>query len=183
MAQPLWENANFANFLKRCFYSPQRLVFYLHRPQTPFLALFRQKWKREKMTNFFPLEKRRFCDFLKSVFLQIRKASSQSKTSPNIFTCPFFAKNEKKKKFQIFDQNHGLTLLEKCKFCDFFKSTFLQARTASLLSKTSPNTFSRLILPKKKKKKKFQIFDQNHGLPPLGKCKFCDFLKPMFLQC
>ena len=34
---------------------------------------------------------------------------------------------------------------------------------------------------KNEKKKKFQIFDQNHGLAPLGKSKFCDFLKPMFL--
>ena len=151
MAQPLWENPNFATFLNRCFYSPQRLVFYLLRLQTPFLALFCQKRKEEKMTNFFPLEKCKFCDFLKSVFLQTRKASFQFKTSPNTFTCPFFAKNEKKKKFQIFDQNHGLTLLEKCKFCDSFKSLFLQARTASFLSKTSPNTFSRPISPKKKK--------------------------------
>ena len=67
MAQPLYENANFVTFLNECFYSPQRLVFYLHRAQTPFLALFRQKRKEDKMTNFFPLEKCKFCDFLKSM--------------------------------------------------------------------------------------------------------------------
>ena len=52
MAYPLWENANFATFLNRCFYSVDRLVFYLQRPQRPFPALFRQKRKEEKMTNF-----------------------------------------------------------------------------------------------------------------------------------
>ena len=54
MAYPLWENTNFATFLNRCFYSVDRLLFYLQRPQRPFLALFRQKRKEEKMTNFSP---------------------------------------------------------------------------------------------------------------------------------
>ena len=54
MAYPLWENANFVTFLNRCFYSLERLVFYLLRPQTPFLVLFRQNRNEEKMTNFSP---------------------------------------------------------------------------------------------------------------------------------
>ena len=28
--------------------------------------------------------------------------------------------------------------------------------------------------------RKLQLFDQNHGLSPLEKCQFCEFLKPMF---
>ena len=34
---------------------------------------------------------------------------------------------------------------------------------------------------KNEKKEKFPIFDQNLGQGPLGKCKFFDFLEPMFL--
>ena len=57
------------------------------------------------------------------------------------------------KKFQIFDQTHGRTSLEKCKFCDFFKSAFLWSRKASFLSRTLPNTFLRPNEADKLKKK------------------------------
>ena len=49
------------------------------------------------------------------------------------------------KKFQIFDQNHGLTPLQKCQFCGFLKPMFLLFRKACLLYKTSKIVFSRFI--------------------------------------
>ena len=33
----------------------------------------------------------------------------------------------------------------------------------------------------KRKKKQFEIFDQNHGLTPSEACKVCDFIKSIFL--
>ena len=54
------------------------------------------------------------------------------------------------KKFEIFDQNHGLTTLKKCKFCDFFKSMFLCLKKASFLYRTSANTFASRNVPKRK---------------------------------
>ena len=72
------------------------------------------------------------------------------------------------KKFQTFHQNHGTTPFEKCKFCDFFKSKFLWSKKASLLHRTSPNTFSWRNVPKRKENK-FQILDENHGLTTFKK--------------
>ena len=85
------------------------------------------------------------------------------------------------KKLQLFDQNHKLSSLQKCQFFLLFKSMFRLSGKACFLTRTSPNTFSGCILHKRKRSKKFPIFDQNHGLTPLQKCQFCRFLKPMFL--
>ena len=84
------------------------------------------------------------------------------------------------KKLQLFDQNHGLSPLQKCQFCLLFKSMFIFSRKAYFLTRTSPNTFSGCILHKTKRSQNLQLFDQNHGLTPLQKCQFCGFLKPMF---
>ena len=48
-------------------------------------------------------------------------------------------------KFQIFDQNHGLTPLQKYHFCGFLKPMFYLFRKACLLYKTSKIDFSRFI--------------------------------------
>ena len=79
------------------------------------------------------------------------------------------------KKLQLFDQNHGLSPLEKCQFCVLFKCMFVLSWKARFVMRTSPNTFSRFILHETKRTK-FQIFHQNHGLAPLEKCQFCGFL-------
>ena len=47
--------------------------------------------------------------------------------------------------FLIFDQNHGLTPLEKCQFCGFLKPMFSLFRKACVLYKTSKIGFSRFI--------------------------------------
>ena len=47
---------------------------------------------------------------------------------------------------------------------------------ASFLSRTVPITFSKLILPKKEKMDKFNIFTKTTHFP-FGKCQFCDFHK------
>ena len=58
---------------------------------------------------------------------------------------------------------------------------FILSRMACLLTRTSPNTFSRCNLNKTKRSQNFKFFAQNHGLTPFQKCQFCGFLKPMFL--
>ena len=50
------------------------------------------------------------------------------------------------KKLQLFDQNHGVTPLQKCQFCGFLKATFLMFRKACLLYKTSQIVSSGVIL-------------------------------------
>ena len=49
------------------------------------------------------------------------------------------------KKSHIFDQNHGLTPLEKCQFCGFLKPMFSLFRKACLLYKTSKIVCSQFI--------------------------------------
>ena len=84
------------------------------------------------------------------------------------------------KKLQIFNQNHCLTPLAKCKFCPFFNSTFLLCRTANFLCRTLQKTFYGSIWSKKQRINKFQIVDHNHGLTPLEKFKFCHFFNLTF---
>ena len=57
----------------------------------------------------------------------------------------YFAQKSKLKKSQIFDQNDGLTPLQKCQFCGFLKPMFLLFRKACLLYKTSKIVISRCI--------------------------------------
>ena len=57
-------------------------------------------------------------------------------------------------KFQIFNQNHGVTPLQKCQFCGFLNPMFSLFRKACLLYKTSKTVFSRSI---------FTIYDMGIG--------------------
>ena len=82
----------------------------------------------------------------------------------------------------IFDLNHGLTLLEKYQFFDFLKFLFLQRKKTFFRSRISQKTFSWPILSQKKRLKNGHFFDQKHGLTPLEKCQFYDFLNFLFLQ-
>ena len=84
-------------------------------------------------------------------------------------------------KWPIFDQNHGLTPLEKWQFFDFLNFLFLYPKKAIYRSKISQNTFSRPILPLKKRMEKWPIFDQNHGVTPFEKWQFFHFLNFLFL--
>ena len=57
----------------------------------------------------------------------------------------YFAKNKTLTKFQIFNQNHVLTPLEKCQFCGFLKRMISLFRKACLLYKTSKIVFWRFL--------------------------------------
>ena len=59
---------------------------------------------------------------------------------------------------------------------------FKQPSKAFFRSRIQYRTFSWPMLPKKEKLKKWPFLDQNHGLTPLEKCQFFDFLNFLFLQ-
>ena len=77
-----------------------------------------------------------------------------------------FAKNKNLENFQIFDRNHGLTLLEKSRFFDFFNFLILESKTLFFLSRILSNTFCWLFLLPKIKGWKVPFFYQNHGVTP-----------------
>ena len=85
------------------------------------------------------------------------------------------------KKLQLFDQNHGLSRLQKSQFCLIFKSMFILSRKASFLTRTSANTFSGCIFHKTKRWQNIKFLTRKPWTNPFAKCQFCKFLKPMFL--
>ena len=98
------------------------------------------------------------------------------------FAWPLLPENANREKWPFFDQNHGLTPLQKCQFFDFFNFSFLQARKVFSRSRISVKTFAWPILPKKAKLEKWLFLDQDHGLTPSEKCQFFDFFNFLFLQ-
>ena len=82
--------------------------------------------------------------FLNPCLYCLRGLFSNEKVTKYFFWL-YFAQNETFRKFQIFDKNHGLTPLQKCQFCGFFKPIFLFFRKACLLYKTSKIVFTRFL--------------------------------------
>ena len=86
------------------------------------------------------------------------------------------------KKFTFFDQNHRLTPLEKCKFCDFFlnRCFYSLERLVLYLERHQTLLFGLLLLKRKNAKADYNFY-KSDGLTPLQKWEFCDFLKMRFL--
>ena len=83
-------------------------------------------------------------------------------------------------KWQLFDQNHWLTPLEKCQFSTFWNSCFYCLERCFFVLEYRWRHFLGLFC-QKKKFEKWPFLDQNHGLTPLDQCQFFDFLNILFL--
>ena len=116
------------------------------------------------------------------VFIAQKGVFFRSRMSQYTFSWSILRQKKKLEKWPFLDQNHGLTLLEKCQFFDFFNFLFLQPRKVFFHSRILQNTFSQSILRKKKELGKMVILDQNHGLTHLKKSQFYDFLNFLFLS-
>ena len=77
-------------------------------------------------------------------------------------------KNSKVKKFQICEQNHRLTPLEKCKFCNFLISMILLSTEAIFLSRSRWTTFS-INLANKSQGEEISNFWSKPWSNPFGK--------------
>ena len=129
-----------------------------------------------------PLEKSQFCDFFNFLFLQPKKGFFSFYNIVKDIFLRYIIFLKMMEKWPIFDQNHGLSPLEKSQILDFLNFVFLQPRKAFFRSRISLKTFSWPILAKEKKLEKRPFLDQNHGLTPFEKCQFFDFLNFLFLQ-
>ena len=94
---------------------------------------------------------------------------------------PTFQKIETGKS-QIFDENHGLTSLEKCIFFEFFiklifllSSSFLHMFILSKIKRWKIFNLPCLFCIKQKEEQFFQIFDENNGITPLKSAAFLTF--------
>ena len=127
------------------------------------------------------LEKSQFLTVLTFSFLQSKKAFFISRIWSKTFSS-HFAKNKKMEIFQIFDQNHGLTPLEKSQFLTVLTFRFFIVKKTFFISRISLNGFCQLILTIIKRWKNFKFLTKNHGLTPLEKFLFLAFLTFCFLQ-
>ena len=114
------------------------------------------------------------------VFIAYRGISSFQNIIKDLFLA-YIAKKKKLQKWPFLDQNQRLTALEKCQFLDFLDFLFLQPRKAFFVQEYHKRHFPGLYCLKKKLKKR-PFLDQNHGLTPLEKGQFFDFLDFLFLQ-
>ena len=72
-----------------------------------------------------PLEKSQFFDFFNFLILESKKAFFVPRISSITFSCLILPIIKKMENFQIFDQNHRVTPLEKCQFLEFLTFWFL----------------------------------------------------------
>ena len=186
---PFGKMSIFRFFKLLVFKAQKRRFFWLQNiVKDIFLASIALKVKLKKWPvldqnhGLTPLEKCQFFDFLNFLFLKPRKAFFWLQNIVKDIFLASIALKVKLEKWPVLDQNHGLTPLEKCQFFDFLNFLFLQPRKTCFGSRISCKTFSWPILPKKEKLEKSPFLDQNHGLTPLEKCQFFDFLNFLFLQ-
>ena len=93
----------------------------------------------------------------------------------------FIAQKEYMEKWPFFDQNHGLTPLEKSQFFDFLNVLFYRLDRRFFVLEHCKTPFPGLYCKKKKDMEKWPFVEQNHGLTPLEKSQFFDFLNLLFL--
>ena len=153
-----------------------------------FLADIAEKKKLKKWPfldqnhGLTSLEKYQFFHFLIFLLLQPRKAFFfVLEDRKRHFPGPFFLKKELEK-WPFLYQNHGLAPLEKSHFFVFLNFFFIAQKGVFFFFRISQNTFSWPILEKKKKLSKYPFLSKNHGLTPLEKWQFFDFLNYLFLQ-
>ena len=112
------------------------------------------------------------------VIVQKGQFSSQNLTKH--FFSAYFSQKVRIKKFNIFEENHHFWKNEN--FATLFNRCFHSLERLVVFLEHHLRHFPGLLLPKRKRMKKFEIFDQTHGLTPLEKYKFCDFFISMFSQ-
>ena len=126
-------------------------------------------------------KKCQFFDFLNLSFLQPRKAFYRSRISQTTFSWPIVFK-EKVKKWPFFNQNPGLTLLEKSQFYPLFELFFFTALKGLYSFQNIVKAFSWPILTKGKSWQNWPFLDQNHKISRSEKCHFFGFLNFLSLK-
>ena len=111
-----------------------------------------------------------------------KKPPFDKTTSSNEKTDVSFTEKQAPKIIGIFDKNPELTPLKKCKFFDYSEMTLLSSKNTHFEKTTSSDDKTQVSFAEKKARKKFGIFDQNHLLTSLEKCKFFDYSKMTFMS-
>ena len=126
-----------------------------------------------------PLEKSQFFDSLNFFFYGLERCFYVLEYCKTHFPGLYCLK-KKMEKWPIFDQNYGLTPLEKSQFFNFWTCCFYSLERRFFVLEYRKTHFPGLYCLKKTMGK-WPMFDQNHGLTPLEKSQFFDFLNLLFL--
>ena len=112
----------------------------------------------EQNSGLTPWKNSKFFTFLKKHFYSLESLSTHLEYELTYISRLIFFEKQTMGKVIIFDQNRGLTPLEKFKFFHFFKKAFLWFRKPFFLSRISTKYISMLIfLEKTKNGKKFEF--------------------------
>ena len=114
------------------------------------------------------------------VFIAQKGVFSFQNIVRDIFLC-YIAEKKKLEKGPLLDQNHGLICLEKSQFFGFLNLFFYSLKGFIFVLEYRKRHFPGLYCLKKKLEI-WSFLDDNHGLSPLEKCQFFDFLNFLFLQ-
>ena len=79
-----------------------------------------------------------------------------------------------------YDENHGLTRFEICKFLDYCKMSFLWTKKPPFEKTTRSNDKTKVSGTEKQARKIFGTDDENHGLTRFKTWKFFDYSKMSF---
>ena len=109
-----------------------------------------EKWPIFELNHgLTPLENCQFFDFFNFLFFLPRNAFFRSRISQNTVSWPILPEKKNMEKWPIFEENHGLTPLEKCQFFDFFNLLFFLPRMRFFLLEYHKTRFPRLYCLKK----------------------------------
>ena len=129
-----------------------------------------------------PFEKCQFFDFLNFQFLQPRKAFFWLQNIVKDIFLVYIKQKINLGKIAILGPKPWVITFRKMSILRLFKRVVLIAQTDIFWFQNIVKIFSWLKLAKKKQLEKWPFLDQNHGLTPLEKCHFFDFLNFLFLQ-
>ena len=102
-----------------------------------------EKWPYlDQNHGLTPFENLQFFDILNFLFSQPRKAFFSFQNIVKIIFLSNIAEKKMLEKRPYWDQNHGLTTLEKCQFFDFLNFRFLLPRKAIFQSRISKKSFA-----------------------------------------
>ena len=87
---------------------------------------------------------------------------------------------KKVRKMAVFGPKTWVNPLEKCQFFDFLNLFFCSIERCFLVLEYRKRHFSGLYFLKKKSWKSGHFWTKKHGLTPLEKCQFFDFLNFLF---
>ena len=141
---PFGKISIFLIFWTSCFYSLKKCFFILENHKRHFPGLYCSKKKVGKMTIFGqkpwvnPFDNMSiFRLFGLYVFIAQKGVFPFQNIIKDIFLAYIAYKKKKLEKWPFFDQNHGLSPLEKCQFINFLDFMFLQGRKVFFRSRIS----------------------------------------------